>query len=148
MQVRFIDTLQIVNCSLAQLAENLLGESHNYKMLMHTMTLKEYYPTLKEQDIAAKGTFPYSYVNRWEKLEETTLPPYEEFYDELQERIVTTPEKYIKAQEMFKVFECKTIFDYQLRYLELGCRLLADVFETFRRLTKVEDGLDAAYFLT
>src|SRR5271156_6742657 len=49
---------------------------------------------------------------------------------------------------MFKAFQCKTLFDYQLRYMELDCRLLADVFETFRRLTKVEDGLDAAHFLT
>src|SRR5271156_1729412 len=49
---------------------------------------------------------------------------------------------------MFKAFQCKTLFDYQLRYMELDCRLLAHVFETFRRLTKVEDGLDAAHFLT
>ena len=107
MQVRFIDTLQIVSCSLSQLAENLLEGSGNYKMLMHVMTLKENYPALKEQDIAAKGIFPYSYVNSWEKLEETSLPPYEKFYDELQERIATTQEQYVKAQEMLKAFNAK-----------------------------------------
>ena len=32
--------------------------------------------------------------------------------------------------------------------MELDCRLLADVFEEFRRLTKEEDGLDAAHFIT
>src|SRR3981189_2786313 len=112
------------------------------------MTMKENYPDLKEKDIAAKGIFPYSYVNSWEKLDETSLPPYEDFYDELEERIAITPEEYVRTQEMFKAFQCKTIFDYQLRYMELDCRLLADVFETFRRLTKVEVGLDAAHFLT
>jgi hypothetical protein len=112
------------------------------------MALKEKYPTLKEQDIAEKGIFPYSYVDSWQKLEETSLPGYENFYDELEERISITPEEYGKAQAMFHAFKCKTLFDYQLRYMELDCRLLADVFETFRRLTKVEDGLDAAHFLT
>jgi hypothetical protein len=32
--------------------------------------------------------------------------------------------------------------------MELDCRLLADVFEEFRRLTKKEDQLDAAHFIT
>ena len=39
MQVRFIDTLQIVNCSLSRLAKNLLEGSSNYKMLMHAIAL-------------------------------------------------------------------------------------------------------------
>src|SRR5438552_5055320 len=49
---------------------------------------------------------------------------------------------------MFNAFNCKTLFDYQLRYLELDCRLLADIFEEFRRLTREEDGLDAAHYVT
>src|SRR5277367_5405473 len=49
---------------------------------------------------------------------------------------------------MYAAFNCKNLFDYQLRYLELDCRLLADVFEEFRRLTKAENGLDAAHFIT
>src|SRR3977135_753346 len=93
MQVRFVDTLQIVNCSLSQLAINLLEGSNNYKLLVHSMALRENYPLLKEQDIAAKGIFPYSYADSWEKLKETSLPSYEEFYDELEERIAITPEE-------------------------------------------------------
>ena len=38
--------------------------------------------------------------------------------------------------------------DYQLRYLELDCRLLADVFEEFRRVTHQEDKMDPAHFVT
>ena len=49
---------------------------------------------------------------------------------------------------MFNAFGCKTLFDYQLKYLELDGRLLADVFEEFRRLTRKEDGFDAAHFTT
>ena len=49
---------------------------------------------------------------------------------------------------MFTAFRCNTLFDYQLRYLELDCRLLADIFEEFRKLTREEDGLDAAQYIT
>ena len=57
-------------------------------------------------------------------------------------------QEYQRACNMFHSFNCKTLADYQLRYLELDCRLLADVFEQFRRLTKEEDGFDAAHFIT
>ena len=57
-------------------------------------------------------------------------------YDELEEAIKIMSDEYAKAQQMFSAFGCKTLFDYQVRYLELDCRLLADVFEEFRRLTR------------
>jgi hypothetical protein len=146
--VKFIDTLQLLNSSLSTLATNLIRNGNDYSLLRHSMQMKLQYPALRETDIAGKGTFPYSYVNSWEKLEECQLPPYDAFYDELEEKNVTSFEDYDKAQQMFAAFECKTLFDYQLRYMELDCRLLADVFEEFRRLTKEEDGLDAAHFIT
>jgi hypothetical protein len=84
------------------------------------MQMKLQYPMLKESNIAEKGTFPYSYISSWEKLEETQLPPFDAFYDELEEQNVTSLKDYEKAQEMFTAFNCKTLFDYQLRY---GIRL-------------------------
>src|SRR5437773_7398848 len=147
-QIKFIDSLQLLNSSLATLAKNLIKNNNDYSLLSHSMTMKLQYPTLEDKHIAGKGIFPYSYASSWEKLEEDRLPPYDAFYDELEESNVTTPEDYIKAQKMFVAFKCKTLFDYQLRYMELDCRLLADVFEEFRRLTMEEDGLDAAHYIT
>ena len=49
---------------------------------------------------------------------------------------------------MFIAFGCQTLFDYQLRYLELDYRILADVFKEFRNLTRKEDGFDGAHFIT
>ena len=148
-KIKFIDTLQLMNSSLSNLSQNLIkGSGNDYSLLSHSMRMTLQYPTLEERDIAGKGIFPYSYVSSWEKLEENQLPPYDAFYDELEECNVTSQEEYAKAQKMFDAFECKTLFDYQLRYMELDCRLLADVFEEFRRLTMEEDGLDAAHFIT
>ena len=81
-------------------------------------------------------------------MNEDELPPIEGFYDELEEKISITQAEYDRAVNMFQQFGCQNIYDYQLRYLELDCRLLADVFEEFRRLAKKEDGLDAAHFIT
>src|SRR5271156_1255278 len=146
--VKFIDTLQLLNSSLSTLATNLIRGGDDYSSLRHSMQMKLQYPTLSESNIAGEGVFPYSYVSTWEKLEETELPSYDDFYDVLEERNTTSLEDYHKAQRMFRAFECKTLFDYQLRYMELDCRLLADVFEEFRRLTQEKDGLDAAHYIT
>ena len=108
--------------------------------------MKKQYSNVEEKDIAGKGIFPYTYVDCWEKLEEKGLPSFDNFYDVLEESISITENEYQKAQDMYAAFNCNNLFDYQLRYLELDCRLLADVFEEFRRLTKKEDGLDAAHF--
>ena len=146
-KVKFIDTLQLMNSSLATLAQNMC-KNNNYQLMRHSMAMRDTYPNITQADIAAKGIFPYSYIDSWAKLDEIQLPPLDDFYDELEEKISTSQVEYDRAQSMFQQFGCQTIFDYQLRYLELDCRLLADVFEEFRRLTKKEDGFDAAHFIT
>ena len=144
-KVKFIDTLQLLDCSLSVLAKNL---STDYSLMPNTMAMKLQYPSITDNELADKGIFPYSYVDSWKKLEQTQLPAFEDFYDELSEAITITPAEYLRAQHMFVAFNCKTLFDYQLRYLELDCRLLADVFEHFRNLTRKEDGFDVAHFIT
>ena len=85
-------------------------------------------------------------MDSWERLEENRLPTKADFYDSLEDRVCISDEEYARARAMFEAFECKTLFDYQLRYLELDCRLLADVFEQFRVLVKKEDGMDEVHF--
>ena len=73
--VKFIDTLQLLNSSFSTLASNLIRSGQNYSLLKHSMQMKLQYPTLNAISIAGKGTFPYSYISSWEKLEEKQLPP-------------------------------------------------------------------------
>ena len=44
----------------------------------------------------------------------------------------TTVVDYARALKAFNQFNCHTIEDYLLRYLEHDCCILADVFENFR----------------
>ena len=146
-KVRFLDSYQHVNSSLAQLVQNLVS-GNDYSRLTHSLDMLKQYPLLTPEDLAAKGVFPYSYVSSFAKLQEPKLPPLEDWYDVLEEAVVTSNDEYIRANRMFTAFHCQTIFDYQLRYLELDCRLLADVYEEFRRLIKNEDGFDPCHFVT
>jgi len=147
-RIRFIDSLQLMPSSLATLVGNLVGANKDYSKLQHSSRMLETYTNLEPNDICAKGIFPYSYVSSWEKLKEERLPPLQDFYDVLEEDITVTEEEYRRAQKMFIAFGCCNIYDYQLRYLELDCRLLADVFEQFRHVIMNEDKFDPIHFLT
>ena len=99
-KVKFIDTLQLMNSSLATLAENL-SKGNNYTLMAHSMEMRNEYPHIRPADITAKGIFPYSYIDSWDKLEEDELPPIAAFYDELEERITISEEDYARARTMF-----------------------------------------------
>ena len=148
-RIKFVDSLQIMPSSLASLVSNLVGTNNvNYSKLVHSSKLLNIYPLLSIENIAAKGIFPYSYASSWERLEDTKLPPLSEFYNDLEEAITVTNEDYVRAQQMFLAFNCQTLAEYQLRYLELDCRLLADVCEEFRHVIMKEDSFDPLHFFT
>ena len=48
-----------------------------------------------------KGVYPNEYMDSWEKLDETTLPPKEAFYSELTLEDISDKD-YLHAQKMFK----------------------------------------------
>src|SRR2546428_4307754 len=85
--------------------------------------------SIDDDILFGKGIFPYSYLDDEAKLKETCLPPYRAFFDTLSNSLRITPTDYLKANIAFNQFQCKTFGDYMLRYLELDCRLLADIFE-------------------
>ena len=72
-----------------------------------------------------KGVYPYDYMDCFEKLSETTLPPIERFYSDLQLYNCT------HAQKVWETFEMETLQDYHDLYLKTDVLLLADVFENF-----------------
>ena len=100
-KIKFIDSLQLMNSSLANLSQNLIKGSGNDYSLLKPFNANEAYNilTLEERDIAGKGIFPYSYVSSWEKLEENQLPPYDAFYDELEECNVTSNGRICKSSK-------------------------------------------------
>ena len=106
-KVKFIDSLQLMNSSLATLADNFC-KGGKYDLMKHTMAMRNQFPNISEAELAAKGIFPSSYVDSWAKLAEEELPPINDFFDELEGRLVTTEVDYARAQRMYERFGLST----------------------------------------
>ena len=73
-----------------------------------------------------KGVFPYEYMTDFSKLSETSLPPKEAFYSQLNKSGISD-EDYAHAQKVWRAFNCETMRDYHDLYLKTDVLLLADV---------------------
>ena len=94
-----------------------------------------------------KGVYPYDYMNSWEKMEETQLPPKEAFFSKLSDSGIED-DKYAHAQEVWKTFGCQTLGDYHDLYMKSDVLLLADIFENFRDVCMEYYDLDPAHYFT
>ena len=94
-----------------------------------------------------KGVYPYDYMDKPERMEETRLPNKEEFYSILNGTHISD-EDYEHAQKVWKAFGMKTMRDYHDLYLESDVLLLADVFENFREVCMKNYELDPAWYYT
>jgi len=141
--LRFIDSYQFLSASLDRLASSL-----DRQAMQHVQGLRHVYYELDEDVLYHKGVFPYSYLDCEEKMDERQLPAIEEFFDTLSNSQRTTPADYARAQKAWRQFNCRTLGDYLMRYLQVDCLLLADVFENYRVNSIREYALDPANFIT
>ena len=126
--------------SLDSLASNL--EDNMFNNLSYF-----YEEQAKLKLLKRKGVYPYDYMNSFEILSETTLPPIESFYSELNKSSISE-DNYTQAQNVCETFEMETLQDYHDLYLKTDVLLLADVFENFRDVCKENYGLDPAWYYT
>jgi hypothetical protein len=146
-KLRFIDSFQFLTASLERLANSL-----NTQSMHHVEAMRQRHGGVHQIDddvLFGKGIFPYSYLDHASKLEEVELPGLPAFFDKLSNSMRTSTDDYDRAQKAYRQFNCHSIEDYLLRYLELDCCLLADIFETFRH-TAINNsyGLDPVNFIT
>ena len=80
-----------------------------------------------------KGVYPYEYMDTWDRFTEPKLPAKEAFYSKLSDAHISD-EDYTNAQKAWATFGCKTLGDYSDLYCCSDVLLLADVFETFRKM--------------
>ena len=81
-----------------------------------------------------KGVYPYEYMDSWEKFDETTLPPKEAFYSNLNLEDISD-EDYVHVQKVWDVFKIKNLGKYLGFYVQSDTLLLADVYENFRNMS-------------
>ncbi|XP_072400351.1 uncharacterized protein [Diabrotica undecimpunctata] len=140
MKLRFVDSFRFLASSLDKLSETLKSDQCN--------EVRKHFPNEEEfRLIRQKGVFPYTYVNSFEKLNETWLPNKECFYDNLKGEPVSD-EDYKRASEVWTIFKCTTLGSYSDVYLKSDVLLLADIFENFRKVCLKQYNLDPAHYLT
>ena len=135
----FIDSLQFMNQSLANLAKNLPEDAYKYT--------NEVFKGEKLQLMKQKGVYPYDYMSNFDKFSDTQLPTKDEFYSQMNNTNITD-EEYSHAQNVWNTFNLKTMGEYHDLYLKSDVLLLADVFENFRKTCLEYYRLDPCHYFT
>ena len=140
--LKFIDSFQFMGSSLDQLVSNLSKDSFNYTDL----EFKEF-DNYQLKLLKKKGVYPYSYMDSFDRFEETELPSIDKFYNDLNNTAISESD-YQHAQEVFKSFKIKNLGEYHDLYLKTDVLQLTDVFENFRDECFKYFGLDPAHYFT
>ena len=118
----FIDTMQVINCSLDLFVKNL--SDYNFKYLSEVFS-GEFLKLVKQ-----KGVYPYEYVDSFEKFLEDKLPCKCKFYSSLKDECISEKD-YLKANTIWNVFKMNTMGDDHELYLKTNVLLLSNVLEKF-----------------
>ena len=138
-EIRFIDSFKFMAASLDSLVKNLPKESFK--------NLTEFYQGDELNLLLRKSVFPYDWFDNFNKLSTDHLPPKEVFYSVLNDSGISE-EDYQHAQNVWEIFDMKTMRDYHDLYLESDVLLLSDVFENFRDVCLKNYHLDPAFYYT
>ncbi|XP_031634853.1 uncharacterized protein LOC116348124 [Contarinia nasturtii] len=142
VKLRFIDSLRFMRSSLDYLASTLPLEKKKI--------LRAEFKDLNDEKmrlLQRKGVFCYDYLDSVEKLNETSLPPKEKFFNTLNNSGITD-EEYAHAEKVWETFNIKTLGEYSDLYLKTDILLLADIFENFRDKCFSIYQLDPAHYFT
>lgn len=142
VKLRFIDSFRFMASSLDYLS-SILPSGEKKILRSEYMDLSADQLRLLER----KGVFCYDYVDSWEKLSETSLPPKQSFYSTLTDQDISDDD-YDFAKEIWSKFNIKTLGEYSDLYLKTDVLLLADVFENFRKTCKAIYHLDPSNYYT
>jgi hypothetical protein len=143
--IRFIDSLNFLNCSLDSLSKNLqTPDNKNIKYLVSE------FPGISPDAlelVKRKGIYPYEYMTGFHCFDDTSLPRIEQFYSSLTKSGVSV-EDYAHATLVWNTFNCKTMRDYHDLYLKIDVLLLADVWQNFRQLCIATSGLEPTNYIS
>ena len=142
-QFLFLDTMNFLDGSLARNVENVRKDSMN-----NFFQTKKICPDMNKLNLLLKKqVYPYDYAKKLTDYYIPSLPPIDKFFNTLTQEHISK-EDYEHAENIYRIFNCKTFLDYTLVYLMTDVYLLCDCFELFRKNTMIDSGLDAAKFVT
>jgi hypothetical protein len=145
-KLRFIDSFAFLASGLDKLVCNLAAQGD--KTVFKHM-LSEFSTSSEDQLklLLKKGTYPYDYMNSFDRFNETNLPDKADFFSILTNSNISDQE-YEHAKNVWNSFKCDTLGKYHDLYLKTDVLLLADVFENFRMISQANYKLDPCHYLT
>jgi hypothetical protein len=154
-ELYFKDSMQFLSSSLDKLTENLAAKAADGQRLKDVFpNLHDYYqdkwshlPEKAFEMLTRKGVYPYSYMNDFERFEETSLPEKSMFYNDLKKKDISDKD-FAFIHELWDTFQLKTLGDLHDLYMETDVLLLTDIFEEFRNFSLLKYRLDPAHFNT
>ena len=136
-EIRFLGSFKFMASGLSELAGNL--KQH--------CDLEKHFEGEQLELEKQKGVYPYDYMDCFEKLNKTCLPPIECWYSKLNDTNVSQQD-YTHARRVWDTFQMKTMRDYHDLYLKTDVLLLTCVFEEFRNICQKNYELDPAWYYT
>ena len=133
----FLDSFQFM--SLDNLTKNLPDDAFIFTQQEFT---DEEFNLMKQ-----KGTYPYDYMDSFQKFNDTQLPIKKDFFSILYNEHISH-EQYNHAQTVWNTFKLKTMGDYHDLYLKSDTLLLADIFENFRKTCLQYYKLDPCHYFS
>ena len=146
IELRFIDSFKFMSSSLDSLVNNLVRGSNKFFGF-------EDYKESQYKLLIRKGIYPYEYMDDWNMniwmigFKETALPPKEAFYSKLNMSGVSDQD-YKHARRVWSKFGINNLGEYHDLYLHTDVILLANVFDTYRKVCLDNYGLVPAHFYT
>ena len=143
--LRFLDSYQFVDESLARMVQNLKDANYEFPITSKVLEDKINGDENLKNLLLRKGIFPYDFFDSVEKFELDHLPDKKDFYSSLiQENI--SDEDYEHALNIWNKFNIKNFGEYHDLYLLLDTVLLADCFQEFRKVIHNVYGLEPCHF--
>ena len=119
IELRFIDSFKLMSSSLDSLVNNLAKGGHQFFGF-------ELYNEVQHKLLIRKGIYPYEYVDRWDKFDETSLPSIESFYSSLNMSGISDSD-YEHGLSVWREFKIKNIGEYHNLYLRTDVVLLSTI---------------------
>ena len=129
-----------MNSTLEKLASNLDEDDFIY-------TKKYFSDPVQFNLMKRKGVYPYDYMDRFSKFNDTELPSIGEFYSQLNDTNISQDD-YKHAKDVWNTFNIKNMGEYHDLYLKTDILLLVDVFENFRKTCLTYYRLDPLHYIS
>ena len=128
----FLDSYQHLAASLDTLTENLKMEGYDkFQSVIQYINHQHAGSRRKFDLLLRKGTYPYTYMNSYQRFEEG-LPSIEHFFNELKNE-PCSPEDYQHVQNMWLEFNMNNLGDLCDVYVQSDCLLLTDIINEYRK---------------